>query len=256
MPSLVNKTVTSRIPSRFFRERKLSSQTFGSFPYLSTRIFPALYNINLYPSELRESDLIEIARRQVEANKLPACLVFSWHRGLWFDGRGSEDMNTLIPKGGMILNGRIKAPEDVAANKGLVERSQLLDVFSSRSLGSGGYLVGEPSNCLRDLAQDDMSIGELRSNIIPTSISCCEICGDLKGECLYPESEFYKNKVWKLSCRCENDNKCVACGEALFHHKLDTCYFDKGKAIVLHVAGYLALEHMCESSNQGVRENG
>jgi len=256
MSSRAINTVISRNQSRFYRERKLASQTFGSFPYLSTRIFPSLYNINLYPSELSEPDLVEIALKQVDANKLPACLVFSWNRGLWFDGLGSENMNALIPKGGMILNGRLKAPEVVSANQSLIERSQLLDVFSLRSLRSGGYLVGDPSNCLRDLTQDDMSIGELRSNIIPKSISCCEICGDLKGECLYPESEFYINKVWKLTCRCENDNKCVACGETLFHHKLDTCYFDRGESSVLHVAGYLALEHICKGSNQGLRENG
>jgi|GEM_PF-2739239 len=93
------KKESYRNPSRYFRERKKSFQTFNSFPYLSTRVFSALYNINLYPSELSESDLIEFARQQVHANKLPACLVLGWNRGLWFDDAGRENWRSFIPKG-------------------------------------------------------------------------------------------------------------------------------------------------------------
>lgn len=237
-------------PSRYFREKKLASQTFGSFPYLSTRIFPALYNINLYPSDWAETDLVELARHQVAANKLPACLVLSWNRGLWFDGAGGETWNSFIPKGGAILDGKLKSPKSYTHEDGFGERGKLLDEFSSASLKGGGYLVGDPENCVREATPEDAKLGELQGNmiIIPHGLIECHACGDLKGECFCPESECYSDKVWKVSCRCENDNLCSACGEPLFHHKLDACFFDKISSGILHVAGYCAMSHQCNAN--------
>lgn len=232
-------------PSRYFREKKLASQTFGSFPYLSTRIFPALYNINLYPSGLPESDLIELARQQVHANKLPACLALSWNRGLWFDASGNENWNSSIPKGGMILDGKLKSPHGYTPEDDFGERRKLLDEFSSASLSGGGYLVGDPENCVREATPEDVQLGELIGNSIPTGLKECRFCDDLYGECFYPESECYSDKVWKVTCRCENDNLCAACGEPLADHKLDSCYFDKERLGILHAAGYIALSHVC-----------
>lgn len=241
-----SKKESCRNPSRYFRERKKAFQTFNSFPYLCTRVFPVLYNINLYPRGLSESDLIELARQQVHANKLPACLALGLNRGLWFDGTGYEAWQTFIPKGGAILDGKLKAPHGFTHDEDFAERSKLLDEYSNKTLSGGGYLVGDPGNCVREATQEDAQIGELRGNIIPPSITVCEACGDLKGECLYPESKCYSTKVWKLTCRCENDNLCAACGEPLDNHKLDSCYFDKESGRILHVAGYCGLNHVCE----------
>ncbi len=232
-------------PSRYFREKKLASQTFGSFPYLSTRVFPALYNINLYPSDWSESDLVELARHQVAANKLPACLVLSWNRGLWFDGAGGETWNSFIPKGGAILDGKLKSPHGFTLEEKFGERSKLLDKFSSATLRGGGYLVGDPENCVREATPEDAQLGGLKGNIIPHRLTECLVCGELKGECFYPESACYSDKVWKVRCRCENGNLCADCGEPLADHKLDSCYFDKESLGILHVAGYIALSHVC-----------
>lgn len=242
------KKESYRNPSRFFRERKKAFQTFQSFPYLSTRVFPALYNINLYPRGLSESNLIELARQQVSANKLPACMVLGWNRGLWFDGAGYETWRTFIPKGGAILDGKLKTPQDFSCDEDFSKRCQLLDKFSNKSLSGGGYLVGDPENCVREAAQEDAQIGELHGNIIPRSITVCEKCGDLKGECFYPESECYSDKIWKVTCRCDNDNLCAACGEPLFHHKLDSCFYDRESRGILHVAGYCVLSHVCSGT--------
>ena len=239
------KKESYRNPSQLFHEGKKAFQTFKSFPYLSTRVFPALYNINIYPGGLSESDLIELARQQVRANKLPACLAFGWNRGLWFDGVGYETWCNFIQKGGAILGDKLKAPQDFSRDDDFATRSQLLDEYSNKSRRGGGYLVGDPENCVREATQEDAQIGELHGNIIPRSITVCKVCGDLKGECFYPESECYSDKIWKLTCRCENDNLCAACGEPLFHHKLDSCFYDRDSGGILHVAGYLVYGHEC-----------
>lgn len=235
-----------RNPSRYFREKKLASLTFDGFPYLTTRVFPALYNISLYPSDLTESDLIELARRQVAANKMPACLALTWSRGLWFDGIGGETWNSIIPNGGAILNGKLKMPQGYSHAESLYPRSKLLDEFSNTSLKSGGYLVGDPENCVREAKPEDDQLGGLTSKIIPHSLTKCLVCGELKGECFYPESSYYSDMVWELSCKCDNDNLCAACGMPLFHHKPDSCYYDKEVRGILHVAGYCVLSHVCE----------
>jgi hypothetical protein len=235
-----------RNSSRFFRERKQASQTFQGFPYLSTRIFPALYNINLYPRKLPELEVIALARQQVRANKLPACLALGWNCGLWFDGGGYEAWRNYIPNGGAILNGRLKAlqtfPDD---DKDLARRNRLLDELSSKSLSGGGYLVGNPENCVRNATPEDAGVGKLRGKIIPQSLAVCEQCGELEGECFYPESECHNGKIWKVTCRCENDNLCAACGGPLFHHKLDSCFYDGESGRILHVVGYCVLSHKC-----------
>jgi len=239
-----------RNPSRYFREKKLASQTFDSFPYLSTRVFPALYNINLIPNSLAESDLVELARHQVAANKLPACLVFSWSRGLWFDGVGGETWNSFIPKGGATLAGRLKSHWSNTLDERLDERSKFLEEFSSASLKVGGYLVGDPENCVREATPEDVCLGELNGNVIPLGLTKCQVCDDFYGECFYPGSGCYSDKVWKVTCRCDNDNLCAACGEPLANHKLDSCYFDSDIFGILHVAGYFALSHQCNQSGE------
>jgi hypothetical protein len=240
-----------RNPARFFRERKQALQTFLGFPYLSTRIFPAFYNINLYPRELPEPEVIGLARQQVRANRLPACLALGWNRGLWFDGAGYETWRTCIPKGGAILNGRLKAPRTFPGDdEDRARRNRLLDELSSKSLSGGGYLVGDPENCVREPTPEDVGIGNLHGKIIPRSLTVCEQCGELKGECFYQESECYSGKIWKVRCRCESDNLCASCGGPLFHHKLDSCFYDGESGRILHVAGYLAISHDCSVTSQ------
>ena len=242
------KKESRRNPSRLFREKKLASQTFSSFPYLSTRVFPALYNINLLPSRLPELELIELARQQVAANKLNACLVLGWNQGLWFDVEGQVTWKTFIPKGGLTVNGRLKTQQDYSSDPDIVIRNQLLNEHSQTSMHKGGYLVGDPENCVRDATNADAPLGDLHDSIIPSGLTQCETCGELKGECFYSESDCYGDKVWVVRCRCENDNQCAACGKPLFNHKLDSCYFNGDTNKILHVAGYLALSHDCNDA--------
>lgn len=235
------------IPGRRSLANTLASRTFVHFPYLITRLFPALYNINLLPRDLSESELVELARAQVAANKLQACLVFGWNRGLWFDNSRpeSEIWSDDIPHGGILINGGLKFHRDYLSDPDIAIRSQLLDEYSQKSW-SGGYLVGDPENCVREAAESDTTLGDISDWAVPKGLSRCNVCGELKGECFDGQSELYADKVWHIRCKCENDNICAACNKPLNIHRLDSCYYNERTNEILHVAGYLALKHRCD----------
>ncbi|MFC2168399.1 hypothetical protein ACFLRW_05380 [Acidobacteriota bacterium] len=47
---------------------------FDGFPYLVTKIVPAMYHIILLPNDLTEDELIFLGRQQVTANRLKPAL--------------------------------------------------------------------------------------------------------------------------------------------------------------------------------------
>ena len=53
---------------------------FDGFPYLNTRVVPALYHIILLPARASETSLADTAGWQVLANRLPVCLVLASNR--------------------------------------------------------------------------------------------------------------------------------------------------------------------------------
>src|SRR5438094_10370580 len=66
-------------------------------PYLVVEIVTALYHLTVLPADLPEDDLNAIARAQVQANRLAACLVLGERRVLAIDAEGIERPETEIP---------------------------------------------------------------------------------------------------------------------------------------------------------------
>src|SRR6202521_2342911 len=63
---------------------------FDSFPYLTTRVVPALYHLALLPRSFEPELLRHIAQRQVAANKLQTCLVLSPDDCPYYEIDGTE----------------------------------------------------------------------------------------------------------------------------------------------------------------------
>jgi hypothetical protein len=68
------------------------------FPYLVTRVVATFYHIILLPTEYGRSILMDIARRQVLANRLKTCLVFGMGQFVYFNEDGSSTQGDRIPK--------------------------------------------------------------------------------------------------------------------------------------------------------------
>ena len=49
----------------------------------------------------------------------------------------------------------------------------------------------------------------------------------------------------RVHCRCENANRCAACGELLYERRLDANYYDLADDEVMHVPGFCGLRHRC-----------
>ncbi len=59
---------------------------FEGFPYLVTRVVPAMYHGILLPADASELELVLLARTQWRANRLEVCLVIGEDRA-WFYAR-------------------------------------------------------------------------------------------------------------------------------------------------------------------------
>src|SRR2546428_13896426 len=66
-------------------------------PYLVVEIVTALYHLTVLPADFGDDDLEAIARAQVRANRLDACLVLGQRRGLGIDAEGVARRESEVP---------------------------------------------------------------------------------------------------------------------------------------------------------------
>src|SRR5437899_1776295 len=66
-------------------------------PYLVVEIVAGLYHFTVLPADPPDDDLIAVARAQVQANRLDACLVLGGRRVLAMNAEGTERLVAEIP---------------------------------------------------------------------------------------------------------------------------------------------------------------
>jgi hypothetical protein len=57
-----------------------------------------------------------------------------------------------------------------------------------------------------------------------------------------------------VHCRCQNDNRCAACGGFLYERKLNANYYNPSDGQIWHVPGFCRFRHQCpdpKMSTQG-----
>jgi hypothetical protein len=69
---------------------------FEGFPYLVTRVVPAMYHVILVPADASELELVLLGRTQWRANRLEVCLVTGVDRA-WFISADGRDRLAAAP---------------------------------------------------------------------------------------------------------------------------------------------------------------
>ena len=102
-------------------------------PYLMVEIVAALYHLTVLPTDLPEDDLKAVAKAQVRANRLDACLVLGERRGLAMNAEGTERLVAETPFrllghwSSAAVTRRLKTASPLPATDELVRRQTALE---------------------------------------------------------------------------------------------------------------------------------
>lgn len=218
---------------------------FDGFPYLTTRIVPALYHIALLPADATETTLLELAQVQASANRLDTCLVLHTRLAVsfWPDGRVTR--TDTPPRGGALLSSRLALPVNLDQSPELSERQVRLDRIVAEGQNKGGCILGDLSKGgHRATAAELEQLRGKGSERVPCGLERCTECDDWRGVCLDP-SEAFAGMVMTVHCRCANHNRCARCGVPLFDRRLNANFYDPHDRGIWHVPGFCGLDHTC-----------
>jgi hypothetical protein len=225
---------------------------FDGFPYLTTRIVPALYHITLLSADATETTLLELAQVQASANRLDTCLVLHARLAVFFSPEGGVARTETPPRGGALLSHRLALPVDPLQSRELTGRQLRLDRIVAEGQNKGGYILGDLSKGGHPATAAELE--QLRGNgseRVPRGLERCTECDDWRGVCLDP-SETFAEMVMTVYCRCANHNRCARCGVPLYDRRLNANFYDPHDRSIWHVPGFCGLDHRC-SGQLGAR---
>ncbi len=217
---------------------------FEGDPYLIARIVPSLYHLVPLPADWTPVALRDLARTQLAANRLPACLVLGADLCLYLHPEGGETVSDDIPRGGIVVAGKLRLPAPIQAKQELLDRLDQLRAFLAEQ-PPGGSMFGDLTKGGRPATDDERHrLAGTTAEGVPTGLTRCAACGEWHGECLDPSEEF-AGQVMQLHCRCANWNRCARCGHPLYARRLNANYFAPREGAIRHVPGFCAFDHRC-----------
>jgi hypothetical protein len=151
---------------------------FEGFPYLVTRVVPAMYHVIVLPDDLGAEDLVDITRRQARANVLPTGLVRAADPALYvaLDGR---EYFAEPPRGGVIVTGRLHPSRPFAETQALRARRSALARHIEAVTPRGGYVFGDLTKGGRPATlEETVLLAGRQPNGIPRGLILCARCGD------------------------------------------------------------------------------
>jgi hypothetical protein len=222
---------------------------FDGFPYVLTRLVAAFYHIILLPKGILFEHLLDLTRRQADANRLHTCLVLDKDRCVYFLPDGTEQLSTQIPRGGFVTSGELRYCQTWPASEDLLERARRLETFNR--LPIDGCLLGDLTKGGRTATEDELvRLAGLQKIGVPKGLVQCPFCCEWKGRCVDPNPRL-KNLLVPVHCLCENDNFCAWCREYLYDRKLNGNYYDRVRGDIIHVPGFSVLAHRCGGIDTG-----
>src|SRR5437016_8736431 len=188
-------------------------------PYLMVEIVATLYHLTVLPAEFGDDALEAVARAQVQANRLAACLVLGERRVLAIDAEGIERPETEVPFrlfGHWIsaaVTRRLRTARPLPPTDEVLRRQTALEaaireyparraeVLRQRGmLPPADFVVGDLTKGGRDATPAELAaLSGRQSNGVPMRLVVCADCGFWKRECLDPNRE-RRGKVMRVHC--------------------------------------------------------
>lgn len=220
---------------------------FDGFPFLVTRVVGAFRHILLLPVDRSEAELQRLAELQTAANRLESCLVLGPDRAIYYylDGQ-SSGVSDMTPRGGLLVTGKLRTPEDFHQTPELLSRTRRLEEFID-ALDRGGYVLGDSDATYRAATPEELAcLAGRDSSGVPRGLVRCATCGEYRGICLEAATApAYAKRVTTVYCRCENHNLCARCSEPLAEWRLNANFFDRRDCKVWHIPAFSGFNHNC-----------
>jgi hypothetical protein len=234
----------SSIPK--LRTLPASLPLFDGFPYLSVRVAAAMRHLTLLPADWPADQLDALARHQVAANRLPACLVLSPDRALAYEATGGPGRATAHPpRGGILVTGHLQPPVPLPPSHERQARANRLAVYIARTQPRTGGVLGDLTKGGRPATPEErVRLRGRQRDGVPRGLARCRVCQHWAGVCLDPSPVFHK-QVMRVACACDNDNRCAHCGDRLADWKLNANFYDEVDGHIWHVPGFMAFNHRC-----------
>ena len=218
---------------------------FDGFPYLVTRLVPALYHLTLLPGDATRDTLVSLAERQLHANRLDACLALDAGHAIFFWSDGRVQPSDSVPRGGTVLAGKLAPAVEFLDTRELRARRRRLDEFIKRRGTPGSFMFGDFTKGGRAATPEELhKLAGTDAAGVPRGLTECGSCKDWRGVCLDPGEKF-AGMLMTVHCRCDNHNRCGGCGGALYGRRLQANYYDPVDNAIWHVPGFCCLKHQC-----------
>ena len=218
---------------------------FDGFPYLVTRLVPALYHVTLLPADAPEDALLRIARRQLEANRLDTCVALDTQRAIYLRADGGTDWSDDVPRGGTVIANRLSLAVDLLDTPELRRRQRRLTAFIDRQPNADAFMFGDlTKGGFRPAVEELPSYTGRTAEGVPRGLKRCAKCRDWRGKCLDPSPRF-TGLLMTVHCLCDNHNRCARCGGLLYGRRLNANYYDPDEDVIWHVPGFCCTSHRC-----------
>ena len=217
---------------------------FYGFPYLVTRIVDSLHHILLLPCSWEIEHLMAFAQKQVQANKLPACLTLTENLCIYFREDGAEYQSSNVPRSARIISGKL-APAELISDSGelAIGRMKLILREETQCAEGTTFIMGDLTKGGRLPTPDEEEhLAGMHAGNVPKGLWPCPRCGEWRGECF---DTLLRELIVRVHCVCENDNLCAACGERLHLRKLNANYFDPVDGKIWHTPAFFGFDHRC-----------